>query len=153
MDLLQVKNLKVNYGPIQAVKGINMTIQEGSIVALLGANGAGKTTTLRTISGVVKASGGQILLDGVDVTNKKAYKIAAMGLNQSPEGRLVFYGLNVEDNLKAGAYGLKTKFIEKDGKPYSIKNNGDIEVKNINEINIDQNFNKDGEIYNIYESI
>ncbi|MBQ8206816.1 MAG: ABC transporter ATP-binding protein [Bacilli bacterium] len=120
MDLLQVKNLKVNYGPIQAVKGINMTIQEGSIVALLGANGAGKTTTLRTISGVVKASDGQILLDGVDVTNKKAYKIAAMGLNQSPEGRLVFYGLNVEDNLKAGAYGLKTKFIEKDGKKIKI---------------------------------
>ena len=114
-ELLKVENLQVNYGPIKAVKGIDMTINEGSIVALLGANGAGKTTTLRTISGVVKGSGGKILLDGEDIFNKKAYKIASMGVNQSPEGRLVFYGLTVEDNLKAGAYGLKTKVIEKDG--------------------------------------
>ena len=114
-ELLKVENLQVNYGPIKAVKGIDMTINEGTIVALLGANGAGKTTTLRTISGVVKGSGGKILLDGEDIFNKKAYKIASMGVNQSPEGRLVFYGLTVEDNLKAGAYGLKTKVIEKDG--------------------------------------
>lgn len=116
MKLLEIENLEVSYGPIKAVKGINMSIEEGSIVALLGANGAGKTTTLRTISGVIKASGGTVRLAGEDITNKKAYKIAAMGVNQSPEGRLVFYGLNVEDNLKAGAYALKTKIIERDGK-------------------------------------
>lgn len=114
-ELLRVENLQVSYGPIKAVKGINMTIHEGTIVALLGANGAGKTTTLRTISGIVKGSSGKILLDGENIFNKKAYKIASMGVNQSPEGRLVFYGLTVEDNLKAGGYGLKTKVVEKNG--------------------------------------
>ena len=109
MKLLEIENLQVNYGPIAAVKGINMSIEQGTIVALLGANGAGKTTTLRTISGIVKASGGSIKLAGEEILNKKAYKIASMGINQSPEGRLVFYGLNVEDNLKAGAYSLKSK--------------------------------------------
>jgi branched-chain amino acid transport system ATP-binding protein len=109
MKLLEIENLQVNYGPIAAVKGINMSIEEGTIVALLGANGAGKTTTLRTISGVVKASGGSIKLAGEEILNKRAYKIASMGINQSPEGRLVFYGLNVEDNLKAGAYSIKSK--------------------------------------------
>lgn len=109
MKLLEIENLQVNYGPIAAVKGINMSIEEGTIVALLGANGAGKTTTLRTISGIVKASGGSIKLAGEEILNKKAYKIASLGINQSPEGRLVFYGLNVEDNLKAGAYSLKSK--------------------------------------------
>ena len=120
MKLLEIENLQVNYGPIAAVKGINMSIEEGSIVALLGANGAGKTTTLRTISGIVKAGGGSIKLAGEEILNKKAYKIASMGVNQSPEGRLVFYGLNVEDNLKAGAYGLKTKVVMKDGKKVKI---------------------------------
>lgn len=114
-ELLRVENLQVSYGPIKAIKGINMTIHEGTIVALLGANGAGKTTTLRTISGIVKGSSGKILLDGENIFNKKAYKIASMGVNQSPEGRLVFYGLTVEDNLKAGGYGLKTKVVEKNG--------------------------------------
>lgn len=120
MKLLEIENLQVNYGPIAAVKGINMSIEEGTIVALLGANGAGKTTTLRTISGIVKASGGSVKLAGEEILSKKAYKIASMGINQSPEGRLVFYGLNVEDNLKAGAYGLKPKVIEKDGKKIKV---------------------------------
>lgn len=115
MALLEVKNLKVNYGPIQAVKGINLNIEEGKIVALLGANGAGKTTTLRTISGVIKASGGEIIFNGESIANRKAFTIASKGLTQSPEGRLVFYGLNVEDNLKAGAYSLKAKKVIKDG--------------------------------------
>ena len=120
MAILKVENLQVNYGFIKAVKGINLNIEEGQIVALLGANGAGKTTTLRTISGIIKASGGKIAFAGEDITNKKAYKIASMGLTQSPEGRLVFYGLSVEENLKAGAYGLKTKVVEKDGKKIKI---------------------------------
>ena len=120
MALLEVNNLQVNYGPIQAVKGINLTVDEGKIIALLGANGAGKTTTLRTISGVVKKSGGTVLFDGEDITSKKAFTIASRGLTQSPEGRLVFVGLNVEDNLKAGAYSLKSKVIEIDGKKVKV---------------------------------
>ena len=115
-----MNGLKVNYGPIQAVKGINLRINEGQIVALLGANGAGKTTTLRTISGVIKSSGGQVVFNGENISSKKAFDIAKRGLTQSPEGRLVFNGLNVEDNLKAGAYGLKTKIIEKDGQKVKV---------------------------------
>ena len=118
--VLVVNNLKVNYGPIQAVKGINLKINEGQIVALLGANGAGKTTTLRTISGIIKSSGGQVVFNGENISSKKAFDIAKRGLTQSPEGRLVFNGLNVEDNLKAGAYGLKTKIIEKDGQKVKV---------------------------------
>lgn len=120
MGLLKVENLQVNYGPIQAVKGINLNVEEGQIVALLGANGAGKTTTLRTISGVIKASGGKVIFDGDDISKKKAFTIASRGLTQSPEGRLVFVGLNVEDNLKAGAYSLKTKTVIKDGQKIRI---------------------------------
>lgn len=118
--VLVVNELKVNYGPIQAVKGINLKIGEGQIVALLGANGAGKTTTLRTISGIIKSSGGQVVFNGENISNKKAFDIAKRGLTQSPEGRLVFNGLNVEDNLKSGAYGLKTKVVEKDGQKVKI---------------------------------
>ena len=120
MALLEVKNLQVTYGPIQGVKGINLKVEKGSIVALLGANGAGKTSTLRSISGIVKKSGGTVIFDGEDITKTKAYTIASKGLTQSPEGRLIFVGLNVEDNLKAGAYSLKTKIIEKDGKKVKI---------------------------------
>ena len=121
--VLVVNDLRVNYGPIQAVKGINLKINEGQIVALLGANGAGKTTTLRTISGVIKSSGGQIVFNGENISSKKAFDIAKKGLTQSPEGRLVFNGLNVEDNLKAGAYGLKTKVVEKNGKKIKVTAN------------------------------
>ena len=109
MALLEVKNLQVTYGPIQAVKGIDLTVEKGSIVALLGANGAGKTSTLRSISGIVKKSGGEVVFNGENISKAKAFKIAAKGLTQSPEGRLIFVGLNVEDNLKAGAYSLKSK--------------------------------------------
>ena len=108
MALLEVRDLKVNYGPIQAIRGIDLDVERGKIVALLGANGAGKTTTLRTISGVIKPSGGTITLDGKPL-GKRASKVARQGFSMSPEGRLVFYGLTVEENLKAGAYGLKNK--------------------------------------------
>lgn len=120
MALLEVKNLQVTYGPIQGVKGIDLKVEKGSIVALLGANGAGKTSTLRSISGVVKKSGGSVIFDGEDISKSKAFVIASKGLTQSPEGRLIFVGLNVEDNLKAGAYSLKTKVVEKDGKKVKI---------------------------------
>ena len=109
MALLEIRNLKVNYGPIQAVRGIDITVEEGSIVALLGANGAGKTTTLRTISGVIKPSGGSIQLAGQEISRLRACKVARMGINMSPEGRLVFAGLTVEENLRAGAYCIRSR--------------------------------------------
>ena len=108
MALLEVRDLKVNYGPIQAIRGIDLDVEEGQIVALLGANGAGKTTTLRAISGVIKASGGTITLGG-EPLGRRACKVAREGISMSPEGRLIFYGLTVEENLKAGAYIQKNK--------------------------------------------
>ena len=108
MALLEVRNLQVNYGPIQAIRGIDLDVEEGKIVALLGANGAGKTTTLRAISGVLKPSGGTITLGG-EPLGKRACKVARQGISMSPEGRLIFYGLTVEENLKAGAYTQKDK--------------------------------------------
>ncbi len=107
MALLELKDLVVDYGIIRAIKGINMKVEEGTIVAVLGANGAGKTTTIRTISGVVKAKSGQILYEGKDIANKESYKITAQGILQSPEGRLILSGLTVEENLRVGAYALK----------------------------------------------
>ena len=109
MALLEIRDLKVNYGPIQAVRGIDLAVEEGSIVALLGANGAGKTTTLRTISGVIRPSGGSIRLAGKEITRTRACKVARMGINMSPEGRLVFAGLTVEENLRAGAYCIRSR--------------------------------------------
>ncbi len=109
MALLEIRNLKVNYGPIQAVRGIDITVEEGGIVALLGANGAGKTTTLRTVSGVIKPSGGSIQLAGQEISQLRACKVARMGINMSPEGRLVFAGLTVEENLRAGAYCIRSR--------------------------------------------
>jgi branched-chain amino acid transport system ATP-binding protein len=107
MALLEIRNLVVDYGVVRAVKGINITVEKGTIVAIIGANGAGKTTTIRTISGVVKAKSGKILLDGENITNLFPYKIAAKGAIQSPEGRLILSGLTVEENLMVGAYSLK----------------------------------------------
>ena len=109
MALLEIRDLHVNYGPIQAIRGIDLDIEEGSIVALLGANGAGKTTTLRTVSGVIKPASGSIKLAGQEISGKRACRIARSGINMSPEGRLVFNGLTVEENLRVGAYCLKSK--------------------------------------------
>ena len=107
--LLEVKNLKMNYGPIAALKGIDLSVEKGQIVALLGANGAGKTTTLKVISGLLKPAGGEILFNGVNVAGKPAHKIAKMGIMQSPEGRFVLVGLTVEENLRVGGYNIKSK--------------------------------------------
>lgn len=106
MALLEVRNLQVNYGPIQAVKGIDLDVEKGTIVALLGANGAGKTTTLRAITGMVKAYG-SVRLGEAEILGQRGYKTARLGVNMSPEGRLIFAGLTVEENLRAGAYCLK----------------------------------------------
>ena len=107
MALLEVRNLQVNYGPIQAVKGIDLDVEKGTLVALLGANGAGKTTTLRAITGMVKAYG-SVHLGETEILGQRGYKTARLGVNMSPEGRLIFAGLTVEENLKAGAYCIKS---------------------------------------------
>ena len=107
--ILQLQDLKMNYGPIAALKGIDLQVPEGKIVALLGANGAGKTTTLKVISGLLKPSGGQILFEGKNIAGKPAHYVARRGIMQSPEGRHVLIGLTVEENLRVGAYGIRSK--------------------------------------------
>ena len=102
--MLEVKNLHVSYGMIDAVKGIDFQVNDGEIVSLIGATGAGKTTTIHTLSGLLKAKEGTILLDGKDLTKVKANKIVGMGLVQVPEGRRVFTQMSVEENLQLGAY-------------------------------------------------
>ncbi len=108
-NALEIRNLKVNYGAIEALKGINIDVKEGSVVALLGANGAGKTTTLRTISGLLTPSAGSILYFGKEISHLETEKIAKIGIAQSPEGRQVFRDLTVEENLKVGAFTLKNR--------------------------------------------
>lgn len=106
---LSIQGLQVNYGAIEAVKGIDLDVYEGDVVAILGANGAGKTSTLRTISGLVEASGGAILYNGKDILKMEPEKIAELGIAQSPEGRQVFRELTVEENLRVGAFTVKDK--------------------------------------------
>ncbi len=106
-NILEIKDLVVDYGIIRALKGINLKVEKGSIVAILGANGAGKTTTIRTINGVVKAKSGSIIFDGEEIKNTLPYKLAKKGIIQSPEGRLILNGLTVEQNLLVGAYTVK----------------------------------------------
>ena len=108
-ELLKITDLKLNYGMISAVKGIDLTVGEGQIVAILGANGAGKTSTLKVISGLLKPTSGEIIFDGVDIAGKPAHKVAKQGIMQSPEGRFVLVGLTVEENLRVGGYNIKDK--------------------------------------------
>jgi len=110
---LTIEGLKVRYGAIEAVKGINIEVPEGSVVALLGANGAGKTSTLRTISGLTEAAEGKITYYGKDITNMDTEKIAKLGVAQSPEGRQIFGDLTVEENLRAGAFTVKDRKVLK----------------------------------------
>ncbi|MFW5888991.1 MAG: ABC transporter ATP-binding protein [Bacillota bacterium] len=110
--MLEIKNLVVDYGIIRAIKKLNLTVEKGSIVAILGANGAGKTTTIRTINGLVEASEGKIFLNGENVTNLDPYKLAKKGISQSPEGRMILSGLTVEENLYVGGYTIKSEIID-----------------------------------------
>ncbi len=106
--MLEIKNLSVSYGAIEALKEVNLSVEEGSIVAILGANGAGKSTLLRTISGIVKARSGSILLAGQqELLGMYPYKIAETGVIQSPEGRMILQGLTTEENLLVGSYSVK----------------------------------------------
>jgi len=106
---LKLNDLKVSYGSIEALKGINMTVKQGQIVAILGSNGAGKTTTLRMISGVLETSGGSMEFFGHNITKMQPNKVAKLGIIQSPEGRQVFRDLTVEENLMTGAYTVRSK--------------------------------------------
>jgi len=104
LKMLIIEDLKVNYGGIEAVKGISFEVPENEIVTLIGANGAGKSTTLRTIAGLIKATTGKITFDGDDITGLPPYDIVSKGITLVPEGRRVFPDLTVLENLKAGAY-------------------------------------------------
>ncbi|SFP80357.1 ABC transporter ATP-binding protein [Caldicoprobacter faecalis] len=107
--MLEVRNLHVHFGVIHALKGISLTVNDGEIVTLIGANGAGKTTTLRTISGLKKPTSGEIILDGVDITNASAQERVRIGISHVPEGRRVFSNMTVLENLELGAYLRKDK--------------------------------------------
>ena len=108
--MLDIKNLSVSYGAIEALRDVNLSVEKGSIVAILGANGAGKSTLLKTISGLVKPKSGSITLAGEkNLVGLYPYKIAELGVIQSPEGRMILQGLTVEENLLVGSYGLKGK--------------------------------------------
>ena len=109
MAMLEIENLEVYYGVIRALKGISFQVDEGDIVALIGANGAGKTTTLHAITGLIPASGGTIWFDGRDITKVPGYRTVAMGMAHVPEGRRVFSQLSVLENLRLGAYTRKDK--------------------------------------------
>jgi len=107
--MFEVRDLHVHYGVIHALKGISLTVNDGEIVTLIGANGAGKTTTLRTISGLKKPTSGEIILDGVSITNTSAKERVKMGISHVPEGRRVFPNMTVLENLELGAYLRKDK--------------------------------------------
>ena len=106
-ELLRVENMSVNYGAIRAVKNLNFTVQQGEIVTFVGSNGAGKTTTLRTLSGLIPSASGKITFAGVDITKCPSHQIVRLGLSQSPEGRMVFPDMTVQENLIMGAFSRK----------------------------------------------
>ena len=107
--MLEIKDISVSYGSIRAIRGVSLFIGEGETVALIGANGAGKTTILQTVSGLLHPVAGDILLGGISIADKPADRIAAMGLSHVPEGRQVFAGMTVFENLRLGAYFIKDK--------------------------------------------
>lgn len=109
MAMLEVKDLEVYYGMIQAIKGISFEVNEGEVIALIGANGAGKTTTLHTITGLLSPKSGHVMFEGKDITKVPAHKIVSMGMAHVPEGRRVFAELSVYENLRMGAYTRKDK--------------------------------------------
>ncbi len=109
MHMLDVKNLRVSYGAIEAVKGINFHVDEGEIVSLIGSNGAGKTTTLRTISGLEHARSGEILFQGKDITRVTPHGIVGLGITHIPEGRRIFTNLTIMENLRMAASLRKDK--------------------------------------------
>jgi branched-chain amino acid transport system ATP-binding protein len=114
VTLLSVRNLEVGYGAISALRGIDLEVNKGEIVTLIGANGAGKTTTLRTISGLLKPRKGEIEFDGKDITGIKPHVITGRGISHVPEGRGIFANLTVHDNLELGAYLRKDRISKEE---------------------------------------
>lgn len=108
---LEITNLKVRYGAIQALKGIDLKVYEGDVVAILGANGAGKTTTLKKISGIIEGAEGSIKFFGKEIIRMEPEKIAKLGISMSPEGRAIFRDLTVQENLRAGAFTINDKKV------------------------------------------
>jgi len=106
---LEIKDLRVQYGKIEAIKGISFVVEQGEIVTLIGANGAGKTTTLKTISGLRPVSSGQIIYDGEDISKVPAHERVHLGISQAPEGRGIFPGMTVLENLEIGKYSRKNR--------------------------------------------
>lgn len=109
MAILNVENLEVSYGLIKAIKGISFHVEEGEIVALIGANGAGKTTTMHAIARLISSEAGKIEFAGTDITKYPAHKIVQLGMSQVPEGRRIFQELKVKENLTLGAFTRKDK--------------------------------------------
>lgn len=109
MAMLKVTDLQVYYGVIQAIKGLSFEVNEGEVIALIGANGAGKTTILHTVTGLVEAKNGKVEFEGRDITKMPGHKIVSLGMAHVPEGRRVFSDLTVLENLKLGAYTRKDK--------------------------------------------
>jgi branched-chain amino acid transport system ATP-binding protein len=109
MSLLSLERLEVSYGGIRAVKGVDIVVNSGELVCLIGANGAGKTTTLRAITGLVRRSGGRVLYDGAEISTLRVHEIARRGLALVPEGRGVFAQLTVDENLAMGAYARRDR--------------------------------------------
>ena len=109
MAMLEIKDLSVYYGVIQALKGISFEVNEGEVIALIGANGAGKTTTLHTVSGLIAPKSGSVIFEGQDITKVPAHKIVSVGMAHVPEGRRVFGSLSVLQNLRLGAYTRSSK--------------------------------------------
>jgi branched-chain amino acid transport system ATP-binding protein len=106
-SLLELDEVRVHYGKVEALKGVSCTVAEGEVVTLIGANGAGKTTTLKTISGVVPMSSGRVVFDGRDISGVPAHRRVELGICQAPEGRGIFPGMTVTENLEMGAYARR----------------------------------------------
>lgn len=109
MAMLEVKDLHVHYGMIEALKGVSFEVNKGEVIALIGANGAGKTTTLHTITGLISPTSGTVTFEGKEISKMPAHKIVSLGMAHVPEGRRVFAQLSVYDNLLMGAYTRKDK--------------------------------------------
>ncbi|GAA3445867.1 ABC transporter ATP-binding protein [Planomonospora venezuelensis] len=118
--LLEIKDIHVHYGKIAALKGISVEVNEGEIVTLIGANGAGKTTTLKTISGLRGLTSGKIIFDGRDISKMPGHKRVVAGLGQAPEGRGIFPGMTVHDNLLMGAYARTTSSSKELAEAYEL---------------------------------
>jgi branched-chain amino acid transport system ATP-binding protein len=110
--LLELRDVRVHYGQVEAIKGISFNVEEGEIVTLIGGNGAGKTTTLKTISGVRPLTSGEILFNGEDLAGVPAHRRVELGISQAPEGRAIFPGMTVTENLEMGAYARKGPLAE-----------------------------------------